>query len=160
MYQDIVLLIVSANWRDAEAIDTVLSPYHFEVIRANSFQEALRCIDKADVMVMDWNLPNGQAENTLASWLRSPRAGPICVVEDGLDAKQRNKLMRRACAILTRPVDPEDVLPIAQRFAYWVRGQRAVAEIAHMRRWLIILTVIVAALGGAEIVLPIIQAIF
>lgn len=157
MYRDVTILIVSAKWEDAEALDHALSSYRFQIIRASSFMAALRSVGASDIMFLDWCLPNGQADQVLTYWLRNARSGPVCVLENGLSGGQRNELMRKAWSVLSKPVDAEDVPPVAQRFAQGVRGQRALREIPKLRRWLVVLSIVVAGLGGTEIVWPLVK---
>jgi len=160
MNKDITVLVVEDETYMRTLLDDGLSRDRFTVKTADRVVGALSLMEKADIIVLDLGLPNGDGRTLLNHWNRGSQPRPSIIITGGsLTKKEEDKLLQDAWNILKKPFSMALVTMVVERYASCVRGFRAFAEIEALRRRIMLLTIVVAALGGYEILLPLIKSV-
>ena len=111
----------------------------------------------ADILILDWKLPNGDANAILNHWL-GHFDGPVAVVSGLIDDEDEKKFYQRgAWHVLRKPVDITVFISILSRYIELVRrrNQRewSTVEIRKLKRkQSALLALLVVALTGQQIV--------
>ena len=162
MNKDISILVVEDDPAFRNLIDDCLSRDRFTVHTAERVVGALDLMDDADILIVDLGLPNGSGRTLLGHWNRGKKNNrPSIVITGGTITKEDlDLLLRDAWNVLGKPFGVSLLGAVVDRYANCVRGLRAFGEIASLRRKIAFLTIIVAALGGYEILLPLFRSFF
>jgi len=123
--------------------------------------------DRADVLFLELELVNGQADLVFDRWVAG-NCGPICVflppIEPGQEGRERaleyelDYLRRRATNVLDPRLPVDELVPtLAMRYAREVLVAKTAAQVITLQKRVRILTVLVALLGGMEVVPQILE---
>lgn len=156
MYRDIKILLVEDDVTLGRLADARLSAKHFQVIRAPDKMTALTLIEKADIMVLDLMLPNGDGKDLLGVWARRLDAGPAMVIT-GYSVTDDE--VPEAWTILRKPFDMDRLVNFVEKYAIVVRGRRCCARVDKMKKQMALQWLAIAALGGVEIAVPLVKFI-
>ena len=158
MSTDMTVLIVTADEGFGNSLDRMLNLKRFQTKRATSLWGALKAMPGADILVLAWSLPNGNSKELLDYWLRSGEAGPILVLSlETLTPSDVNSILQKAWNVMCAPFDLTQIGEIMERYAWIVRGVRCCRDVVKLRRRVNVLIVIVAALGGTQVLVPLLQ---
>lgn len=124
--------------------------------------------DRADVLFLELELVNGHADVVFDRWIAGD-CGPICVFlsspDPGPEGREKalecelDYLRRRATNVLDPQLPMEDLVPtLALRYARQVLVAKTAAEVYPLQKRVRILTVLVALLGGWEVIPAILSA--
>ena len=152
------VLIVTADEEFGNSLDRTLSSKGLQTRRATRLWGALKAMSGADILVLAWSLPNGNSRELLDYWLRSGEAGPILVLsQETLAPCDVNSILQKAWNVMCAPFDLAQIGEIMERYAWIVRGVRCCRDVVKLKRRVNVLMVIVAALGGTQILVPLLQ---
>jgi len=152
MYRDITVLLVEDDTLIARAMDLKLSAKHFRVLRAPDKITAIDLIDKADIMVLDLSLPNGDGRDLLRQWVRQFDVGPSMVIT-GYSVTDDE--VPEAWSIMRKPFKIDRLVEIVEKYAIVVRGMRCCKEVRVLKKRMNLMWIAIAALGGIELIGPI-----
>jgi PAS domain S-box-containing protein len=145
------VLIVDDNDANLLALDAVLEPGGYDVVRAKSGEEALTCVEKRDfaVVLLDVQMPIMDGLET-ATRIRAMRRWehpiPIIFVTgiDGSPARVLRAYTEGAVDFIQKPLEPEMIRAKVAVFAELYRARRRLAaekeeatgSLRHTRAWL------------------------
>ena len=148
--EDIILTLITRH----------LSAKGYEVGAHSLMWTALDVLDKFDILVLDLCLPNGDGRRLLQKWTERGVEWPVVVVSGRLTCAQLEDLIQEgAWNAFPKPFEMATLERVIDRFDFVRHLLHTDKEVKRLRRWVMILIVTVAALGGSEFVLPLIRTI-
>ena len=144
-------LIVNDDHAQLEEFARVLSPI-VRVVCAATEREALNCLGKADILIVDWHLNGDTAEAVLDAWV-SERGGPCCVVSDRLSQKRLQEFLTfGAYNALHWPFSLSVLTSVVRHYTQDVVIKRELTmvteELRKMRRLLLLVCLLAVSLLG------------
>jgi DNA-binding response OmpR family regulator len=156
MYRDIKVLLVEDDTQIRHLLDAALQRKHFDVTTADSLTNALSMLNKAHILIVDLGLPNGNGRMLLKQWNRNLNgSGPSCIITGTI--VDGNKELADTWNVLQKPFDPDLLVATVERYAAVVRGTRCCAKVQVLEKRMRLMWIVIAALAGTEIFLPLIK---
>lgn len=153
-YRDIKVLLVEDDVTLGALADARLSAKHFNVLRAPDKITAVGLLDGADILILDLHLPNGDGKELLRLWAKKLDVGPAIIITG---YPVRDEDVSEAWSILRKPFDMDRLVEAIERYAIVVRGMRCCKEVASLKRRMNLMWIVIAGLGGYEVILPLAQ---
>jgi DNA-binding NtrC family response regulator len=156
--RDITVLLVDPDRAYRTAVGRQLSANRFRTICIDGMSPALQALEKADILITDAVLPNGDSEVLIEQWHKRDRgSGPLCITGTDIDLERSEELLSKAWNVLPKPYQAETIVALATRYATVIRGTDCCREVSVLRRRVNVLTLVVATLGGTQVVVPLIR---
>jgi len=155
---NITVLVVEDNPPVAKALGECVNGAGCAVLQATDVGVALRQIDHADILFLDWRLEGGEGGPVLTEWV-ARRRGPVVIMTGVLNWREREQLLiAGANHAIQKPISAELVLTLLRRYCLEIGARRRTARLDEkieelcvankkLRRGLIIVSAI--ALVGA-----------
>jgi len=156
MFRDVTVLIAEDDPAELALFRRWAEGATFNVITARETYEGVRITEDADILVLDITLLNGNAMPLLAKWVTTNR-GPVLVVTGNLPKVDRSTYFDAgAWNVIEKPIEASEFTRILSNHGTTVLLKRRLAEIESkvktLTRAVYGLALLVAALGGIEIV--------
>lgn len=108
----------------------VITPICGDVTTAATVREAMAMIPDADVMILDWQLTDGNAAPVLDLWA-AENGGPMCVLTGALSRDDRLMLYSKGVQnALEKPIPIETLTSIIRHYVRDVENIRGVEDLA------------------------------
>lgn len=159
MYEDIKILLVDGDSKSRADIDLALSRKRFDVRVADSLISALGYIEDVDILILHDNWQNGNSKVLLNRWNKLPGSGPACVITDQLDQGNVAELLAGAWNVIPNEVDIDLLVYMVERYAGVIWGRRCCGKVGKLEKRQVLMMVAIAALGGTQIFMPLIQSL-
>lgn len=155
MFSDVKLLIADREIDTARAIQRAAEALSFQTRMISTIAQYMD--EKADALVLSLGLANGRADLCLDRWV-ARNQGPVCVLADErTPVDVENDLVARgAWNVMRRPIRLEAMQAVLYRYGSVVLQRKRLAalegKVQRMERALLALALLVAAVGGVEVV--------
>lgn len=135
-----------------------LSAKGYEVGAHSRIWTALDVLDRFDILVLDLDLPNGDGRRLLQKWTERGVEWPVVVISGKLTCAQLEELIQEgAWNAFPKPFEMATLERVVDRYDFVLHLLHTDKEVERLRKWVIILIVTVAALGGYEFILPLVK---
>jgi len=156
MHNSNITVLIVEDDIDVRALLAAVAMPIAHVICATTVRDALVMLPQADVLVLDWMLGDQTSESVLDEWVCG-NGGP-CTVLSGVLSDNAMRLLyaKGVHHALTKPITIDMFTSILRMYVRYVEQARSVSilmdEIKKLRRNMIILALMLAAVAGPEII--------
>lgn len=149
------VLLVEDDLATSNLWSRTLQNLGFRVRSALSAAAFLAEMKEAEILFLDLELNGDRAtpQTMLDQWV-AQKQGYVCIVDHAMDKDDEEDLIvRGAYNILRKPVAIKVVQTIALRYRTAVSYRRLAKDVAHLKRWILALLLVVAATGGRDLIM-------
>lgn len=156
---DIRVLLAEDDQTLACMVQRTLEPLGIHCMLAPTVAAGREMMKGADILFLDLTLLNGSAQPLLSEWVKAgPK--PICILSGGITQDQiEDYLGMGAWNVLLKPFRLETIHVLMHRYTTVVRQRLLAQEVYAIKKWVILLALIVVGLIGKD-VLPYLAGLF
>jgi len=159
--QKVRVLIVENDLTLARMYTDWLIQLGFVIDRATDIAQALGKLKDADILILDWLLPNGNAGLLLQKW-NERGSHPVCVVSGNIPDQAAVEILYSAGAwhAFQKPFSMDILENVLTVYGKHVQAVREAKRVHLLERLVWVLTALVIALGGGKLIPLILKLLF